>query len=126
MKSFLPAAAAVIGLLMLVASFLWGTFSPAGAGWTKEKSLRLQELRRQANILGAQTAGATDKPSMHGGESTANKQAEYEKVKAELKTLGEEAEGKIQGPQTIAMYIRWAGVACILIGALVAFASRGG
>jgi hypothetical protein len=126
MKSFLPAAAVTIGLLLLIASFLWGLIAPAGAGWTEEKSLRLQKLRRQANILGAQTAGASDQPSMHGGKNAAEIQAEYEKVTAELKALGEEAEGKIQGPVTTATYLRWTGVAFILVGGVAVYVGREG
>lgn len=116
MKSFLPAATATIGLLLLLVSVAWGLVSPAGAGWTEQKSLRMRELSTQANVLGSQTVDANEKPTMHGGRNAAELQAEYEQVKAELKVLGEEAEGKIQGPQTAALYLRWIGIVCILVG----------
>jgi hypothetical protein len=124
MKSFLPAATVMIGLLLLIVSLAWGLVAPAGAGWTQEKSQRLQELRRQAHILGSQAAGANEKPTMHGGKNAAEIQAEYEQVKAELETLGDEAEGKIKGPQTTAAYLRWIGIACTLVGVVAFYAVR--
>src|SRR5688572_6652473 len=107
MKSFLSTAAVILGVVLLLASLIWGILFPPSAGWTEEKSLRLQELSQRAHILGGQRGAATEKPSMHGGKSAAELDAEFKQVTAELETLGAEAEGRIEAPKTAASILRW-------------------
>ena len=126
MKSFLSTAAVVVGVALLLISFIWGILFPPSAGWTEEKSLRLQELSRQAHILGGQRGAANEKPSMHGGKSAAELDEEFKKVTTELEKLGAEAEGRIEAPKTAASILRWAGIAFVVAGGLVVFATRSG
>jgi hypothetical protein len=126
MKSLLSTAAVVIGAALLLISFIWGILFPPSAGWTEEKSLRLQELSRQAHVLGGQRGAASAKPNMHGGKSAAEIEEEFKRVTTELEKLGAEAEGRIEAPKTAASILRWAGIAFVVAGGLVVFATRSG
>jgi hypothetical protein len=97
---------------------------PASRDWTEEKSARLRELSGRAHVLSGEVVSANTKPNMHGGRSAAELEEEFKNVKAELKQLGEEAEGKIKAPKTAAQILRWSGAAFIVAGALVVFAKR--
>lgn len=125
MKSWMPTAAVAIGVVLLLTSFVWALVFPASSGWTEEKSLRMRELSEKAHVLGGQVEAANAKPTMHGGKNAAELQAEYDQIKAELKQLGEEADGKIEAPKTAAAILRYAGIAFALAGGLVIFANRG-
>jgi uncharacterized protein with NRDE domain len=72
----------------------------------------------------AQVAAAKEKPSMHGGSNAAELEAEFEKVKAELKQLADELDGKIESPKTTATILRYAGIAFVVAGGLVVYASK--
>jgi hypothetical protein len=115
----------VLGLILLAASFVWGSLFPASSGWTQEKSARLQELSSQAHILGGQRGAAASNPKMHGGRSAAEIEEEFQRVTAELEQLGAEAEGRIQAPKTAAMILRWTGIAFIVAGGIAVYGSRG-
>jgi len=124
MKSTLSTAAVAVGLVLLLVSFAWGSLFSARSGWTEEKSLRMAELKGQAHVLVAQVAAAKEKPSMHGGSNAAELEAEFEKVKAELKQLADELDGKIESPKTTATILRYAGIAFVVAGGLVVYASK--
>jgi hypothetical protein len=126
MKSALSTTAVVLGVLLLLASFVWGLLFPATGGWTEEKSLRMSELKGRAHILVGQIAAAKERPSMHGGANAEELEAEFEQVKAELKLLADELEGRIQAPKTAASVLRYAGIAFVVAGGLVVFATRSG
>jgi hypothetical protein len=126
MKSILSTAAVVVGVVLLLTSVIWGIMFPPSSGWTEEKSLRLQELSQRAHILGGQRGAANEKPSMHGGKSAAELNEEFKQVTAELEKLGAEAEGRIEAPKTAASILRWAGIAFVVAGGLVVFATRSG
>ena len=125
MKSALPTAVVSLGLALLLASFLWGVFFPASSGWTEEKSVRLGELKTRAHVLVGEVAAAKAKPNMHGGANAAELQAEFDQVKADLKTLSDELEGRIAAPKTAATILRYAGIAFVVAGGLVVYAGRG-
>jgi hypothetical protein len=125
MKSALSTTAVVLGVLLLLASFAWGLLFPASAGWTEEKSLRLGELKGRAHVLVGEISAAKEKPSMHGGANVAELEAEFEQVKTELTLLADELEGRIQAPKSAASVLRYAGIAFVVAGGLVVYASRG-
>ncbi|WP_428307655.1 hypothetical protein [Lacipirellula sp.] len=124
MKSTLSTIAVVVGMVLLLTSFAWGTIFPASAGWTEEKSLRMSELKGRAHTLVTQVAAAKEKPSMHGGSNAAELEAEFEKVKAELKELADELDGRIESPKTTSTILRYAGIAFVVAGGLVVYASK--
>jgi hypothetical protein len=124
MKSFLPTAAVGLGIFLLLVSFVWGFLFPASRGWTEEKSIHMRELSGKAHVLGGQLQAAKTTPNMYGGRSAADLEQEFQQVTAELKELGNEAEGKINAPKTAAQILRWSGAAFIVAGALVVFAKR--
>lgn len=125
MKSTLSTLAVALGAVLLAVSFLWGVFFPAKASWTEEKGERMAELTQQAHNMMFEVKAAEEKPSMHSGKNPAEVKAEYEKVKAELDTLRAEFEGKRDSPKTAATFLRWSGIAFVVAGAIVVFASRG-
>jgi hypothetical protein len=125
MKALFSTGAVVLGVVLVLASLVWGLVFPASSGWTDEKSAQLRELRNRAHILGGQVAAADSKPSMHKGANPAELKAEYEQVKAELQQLGEELDGKIDAPKTAATILRYAGIAFVVAGGLVVYTSKG-
>ena len=125
MKAMLSTGAVVLGMVLLVMSLAWGLLFPASAGWTNEKSLRRTELSNRAHVLLGEVAAANAKPSMHGGPSAAEKQAELDKVNAEYQMLDAERHSRIEAPAKAASLLRYAGIAFIVAGALVVYASRG-
>ena len=124
MKAMFSTGAVVLGILLLALSLAWGLIFPASAGWTDEKSLKLKELRNRAHILSGEVAAGSDTPSMHGGPNVAEKKAEFEQVKAELASLDAELQGKIDAPATAASILRYSGIAFVIAGGLVVFATR--
>jgi hypothetical protein len=124
MKSALPTVAVVVGVTLVLASLAWGLLFPASSGWTEEKSLRMNQLQARAHILVGEVAAAKEKPSMHGGANAAELEAEFEKVRAELKLLADELEGRIENPKTTATTLRYAGIAFVVAGGLVVYSGR--
>ncbi len=125
MKAMLSTGAVVLGMLLVAMSLVWGLLFPASAGWTEEKSLQLKDLRNRAHILSGKVAGASAKPSMHGGENAAEIQAELDQVKAELQSLDSELQGKIDAPATASSILRYAGIAFVVAGGLAVYAGKG-
>jgi hypothetical protein len=125
MKAILSTAAVVIGLVLLLTSLICGVVFSASSGWTEEKSLRMRELSEKAHVLGGQIEGGQTRPNLHGGRNIADLEAEYKQVTAELKQLGDEAEGKIEAPKTASRILRYSGIAFVIAGGLVIFANRG-
>lgn len=125
MKSTLAASAVAIGLVLLVGSVLWAVLFPASRGWNEEKSARMTELGNRATEINLQLTRAQAKPSMHSGVNAAELKAEYDKVSADYKVLYDEFSGATQTPKTASSILRWSGIAFVLAGAIVVFASRG-
>jgi hypothetical protein len=125
MKAALPTIAMVVGVTLVLASLAWGLLFPASSSWTEEKSLRMNELQARAHVLVGEVAAAKEKPSMHSGANAAELKAEFEKIRAELKLLADELEGRIEGPKTTASILRYAGIAFVVAGGLVVYAGRG-
>jgi hypothetical protein len=120
----LPVIAVGVGAALLAVSFLWVTLFPATSAWTDEKSERMSDLGVQAHKLVGQLEIAKTTPSMHGGRSAAEIDAEFKQVNSELAQLRDELQGKVDGPRSIARIFRWAGVVCLAIGAVIMMASR--
>ncbi len=83
----------------------------------------MSELSLQAHKLGGELDTAQRRPSMHG-RSASVIEAEYKKVTDELTQLREEFESKRDRPKTMASILRWSGIAFIVAGGLVVFATR--
>ena len=125
MKSSLPLVAVLLGLLLLILSPLWGLIFPATNTWTEEKARRMTELGNEAHALLFQAIRAESRPNMKGGKNPAELRAKYNETKAELDALKAEFEGKRDRPKTIATYLRWSGIALVLIGGGAVMAARG-
>jgi hypothetical protein len=124
MKSALPTAAVALGVVLLAASFLWAVMFPASASWTEEKSARLMELGNRATEIQLELGKAKTRPSMHSGQNPAELQAEYDQVAKEYKTLHEEFTSKSKAPDSASTILRWSGIAFVVAGGLVVFATR--
>jgi hypothetical protein len=123
MKS-ISLAAVVVGLVLLLGSFTWGLVFSAKGSWTAEQDARMGELGRKGHALGGELDAAQRRPSMHS-RSAADIEAEYNQVKAEMAQMRTEFESARDGPKTIAAILRWAGIACVAVGAFASYSNRG-
>jgi len=121
----LPLIALGLGVLLLLASFLWSSLFPATASWTEAKNGRMVELQNEAHKLLYLAERARSRPQIDG-PSPEEARAKFEEAKAELDTLKAEFEGIRDSPQTIATYLQWAGSVAILLGGVGVLVARGG
>lgn len=124
MKSMLSSIVVVVGVGLLAISLVWGLLFPANRGWTEEKAARLAELTKQSHTLMFQVNAAKQKPSMHSGSDAGDVQKKYKDVTEERDTLRAEFEGKRDSPKTAATILRWSGIAFVVAGGIIVFASR--
>jgi hypothetical protein len=124
MKSALPGIIVAVGIVLLLVSAIWAVMFPPSRTWTDEKGARMAELSAQAHALGFELVAA-QKPTMHKGRSLPEVKAEYDQVNAELTSLREELEGKVAAPTRATTILRWSGIAFVVAGGLIVFASRG-
>ncbi|MBX3426143.1 MAG: hypothetical protein KF688_10725 [Pirellulales bacterium] len=125
MKSALPLATVVAGVLLLVCSLLWNVLFPASRVWTKDKSAQLTQLGNQATELKLQLLKASQRPSMHSGQSAAELQEQYDKVSAEYTALYNQFHKASESPKTTVAYLKWTGIGVILLGGALTLAARG-
>ena len=124
MKSAFPLAAVVLGILLLLASALWGHLFPPSRTWTEEKSLRLSELGNEAHGLKFALVEARQRLRMHAGRNPAEIREAYDKVREDYDRLHQEFVGASEHPKTAAKILRWSGVALVLGGGAVYLAGR--
>ena len=124
MKTIVPAAILVIGMLLIGISLVWTLIFPPGQGWTTDKAKRMTELGNQATTIRLQLNQAEAKPSMHAGQNPAELKAKFEEINAEYKTLYDDFTTATQGPKSSTQYLRWTGVACALLGGVAVMATR--
>jgi hypothetical protein len=124
MKSVLPAAAVAVGIVLLGVSLVWAMLFPASRGWTEEKSRRLTDLGNQATEIQLQLGQSRTRPSMHSGVNPAELPEKLEKVNAEYKALYEEFRTATERPKSASRYLKWSGIAFVVAGALIVFATR--
>jgi hypothetical protein len=122
MKTALPTAAILLGIVFLVGSAVWAMVFPPSRVWTNEKSARMSELNDQADAIKLQLSKGKFKP----GESAAKLQESYDKVSEEYKALHQEYLGATQSPKTAKSFLWWSGIAFIVAGTVVVFAKRDG
>lgn len=125
MKAALPASAIVVGLVLLIGSVAWATLFPPGRNWTAEKATRMTDLGNQATAIQMKIDHATVRPSMHAGENPAELKAKYDEIETEYKSLYQEFKNADESPKTAASILRWSGIAFVVAGGLVVFATRG-
>ncbi len=124
MKSLLPLIFVGLGIFLVGLGILWPFVFPATRSWTEAKAQRMIELQNSAHQLLFLADRAKTRPKP-GGPSPQEAQAKFNEAEAELDTLREEFEGIRDSPNTIGTYLRWAGIALVLIagGATVVFSS---
>jgi hypothetical protein len=114
MKTYLPAAALVVGVVLLGGSVLWAIIFPASRDWTEEKSNRMTQLGNRASEIDRQLQQTPN----------ADLQKQREKIDEEYKKLYEEFTGVSEAPKTASRILRWSGIAFIVAGAFIVFANR--
>ncbi|MCA9229760.1 MAG: hypothetical protein KDA57_03855 [Planctomycetales bacterium] len=119
----IPVVAIVLGLLMLVASALWGHLFPPTRSWTDEKSERLAELGSETNRLKFALVEAQNSPSMHAGKNPGEIKLEYDAARAEYDELHAEFESARDSPETVSGVLRWTSIVLIGVGTLWFYAS---
>jgi len=125
LKSLLPAAVALAGLVLLAASFIGSLSVPAEPNWTPKKGSRLIALSNEATDLQQKLHAAQAQPSMHAGENPAELLERFRRIDAEYKELYREFKSATTpAPVAAATYVRWLGVAFVVAGAIIVFANR--
>lgn len=118
MKEALPIAGVSLGILLVALSFVWGLVFPATNQWTPERAKELSELNQEVHGLMFKAAEAEARPNMVKGGNPAEVIAEYREKKQKLEELNKEFQGIKDSPQTSAKYLRWTGIAFVLLGGL--------
>ena len=124
MKTMAPAAALVLGIVLMVASAVWPKLFPSTNSWTTEKSNQLSDLGSQTNMLKFQLVEAQNNPRMHSGRNAAEIKQEYEKVRAEYDQLHAEFEAARDRPANAAKALQWTGIALAAIGGVLVLIFR--
>jgi hypothetical protein len=124
MKQSVPFVLVMLGVALVVLSFLWAILFPASNNWTDDKSARMATLTREVHALLFQVEGAKQRRSMTAGPNPAELQAEYDAKKAELAALRTEFETQRDAPQTTSKILRWTGIALVLVGGGAVMAQR--
>ena len=123
MKS-VPVAAITLGILLLVASVVWGQLFPPTRTWTDEKSQRLAELGSETNRLKFALVQSRQNPSVHAGQNPAEVKLAYDKAREEYDLLHQQFQAARDTPKTVAAGLRWAGIALVAAGTLLFYVKR--
>ena len=123
MKSAFPAAAVVLGVVLLLASATWAVLFPASRNWTPEKSARLTTVGNECSEIKLQL-NKPGKPSTKPGETPADLKAKFAKLDAEYKELYQEFVGASEGPKTAKRFLWWSGIAFVVAGGIITMAGR--
>ncbi|MDZ4659973.1 MAG: hypothetical protein SH868_20540 [Bythopirellula sp.] len=126
MKAALPLLGVGLGVLLVAISLVWGLVFSSESGWTTEKSTKMAVLGDEVHLLMFKAAAAKDKPNMQGGENPAEVIATYKAKEEELAALQEEFNNIKDSPNTTAKYLRWSGIAFVLLGGAASMATREG
>jgi hypothetical protein len=125
MKSVLPAGAVALGVVLLAASAAWAILFPASRAWTPEKSARLTQVGNECSAIKLQL-NKPGKPSTKPGEAPAELKAKFEQLDAEYKQLYLEFSGATESPKKAKRFLWWSGIAFVVAGGLIVFATREG
>jgi hypothetical protein len=120
----LAAAAVALGLALLLASAVWAVLFPPTRSWTPEKSARLTTVGNECSAIKLKLSNLGNKPGAPG-ESQADLKAKFDKLDAEYKQLYQEFNGATESPKTAKRFLWWSGIAFVVAGGVVVFASRG-
>ena len=122
--------ATLVGLSLVVLSYLWPYLSEHRGSWTEEKALRYIELGQQIHKLTFKVRGAAEPRKMHGGKS-----AEEDGLLANRKRLEEawveakELKAELDGVQTSRdgrpALFKWIGIGLAATGVVVLLVMRG-
>jgi hypothetical protein len=98
------------------AGLCWGFLFPAKNSWTSEKADRLSDVTGRAHVLFMKVKMAERDPSSLGEQDAKRLQEEYRLVLDQQASLKKEFESANDRPKTAARWMRWSGVALLLVG----------
>jgi hypothetical protein len=124
MKSWIPASAVALGMILLASSFLWGILFPPTRTWNEDKSKQMSEIGSKANLLKFAIIEAQQNPQKKPPKPLPQLQAEYDQLTEEYKGLQQEFAGATNSPKRAASFLRWSGVAFVIAGGCIVLANR--
>lgn len=124
MKDALPVAAVVLGVILLVVGFLWGTLFPPAADWSPEQNTQLTNLGVELKSVGFKLAEAQANPNMHSGQSVGELKTKHDEIKKEYDALYAEFESARDAPANTGGALKWVGIILAAGGGLFVFANR--
>ncbi|TWU22568.1 hypothetical protein [Bythopirellula polymerisocia] len=118
MKAAISLGTFGLGVICVALSLIWGLIFPATNQWGPEKAAALSSLSDEVHKLMFQAVAAEENPRSYKGGDPAEVQAEYREKKAKLAEMQQELESIKDSPQTSASYLRWTGIALVVVGAV--------
>lgn len=124
MKVFLPIAAFVVGIVLLVVGLGWSSLVPPASAWSPEKNDKLSSLGGELKLAGFKLAEAQANPQMHGGEGAPALKEKHDKIKSEYDALQAEFESARDRPANTGNTLKWVGVIIAGISAVFLFLNK--
>lgn len=122
-------SATLLGLSLVVLSFLWPYFTEDRGSWTEEKALRYIEVGKQIHVLTFKVRGADEPRKMHGGKG-----ADGDELIADRKQLEEawkeanELKAELDGVRTTRnrrpALFKWIGIGLAAVGVVMLLVIR--
>jgi uncharacterized protein YjeT (DUF2065 family) len=124
MKTVLPFATVVVGIVLLLLGLGWSSLFPAAASWTPEMNDKLSTAETDLRAVGFRLAEAKSNPQMHSGEGVPTLQAKHDELKKEYDALLAEFESARDAPATTGGMLKWVGIGAVAVGAVLAFLNK--
>jgi hypothetical protein len=122
MKTAIPFAAIVLGLLLLVASTFWTRLFSQASAWTNEKATRSAEVKARLAYLGGIINSPNKSPPR--GLNPASAQAEFDALKKEDEQLNAEYRTIAHRPGAISKVLKWSGISLAVVGIISWYAVK--
>lgn len=119
------AAAALVGLLMVVAAVIWPSVDDSRSAWSDEDAKAYQETIARVHVGAHMEARAQEPPRMHGGEpADPNRIAEHREDVKSLDKLKQKLDSAKARPHRIAGILQWSGAGLVTAGIAVLLVGR--
>jgi hypothetical protein len=115
MKANLPIVVAVIGMVLLVASFLTSFLFPVEKAWTPEKSQAMRQVSSNVRDVSLKIAAAEGKSSLSGNELESLKQ-ERTLLEEKQASMQADFEKASNSSSKMATLLRWSGIVAAIGG----------
>jgi hypothetical protein len=117
--------ALVVGLVLVVLSFVWPSVHDPRGQWTDENATAHQAAVARVHVGGYLTAGARGGGQMQAGERVdPDLLRKHEQDVKELESLTAKLESARQGPYRIAGILKWSGAGLVALGCISVLVCR--